>query len=348
MKRLTMILALFTMMIAFEDSFVHAKTKIFPWTRAQTESEGPAQSIGGYAWGCLQGASKLPSQGEGFRSIRRHRHRYFAHPITIKTVIELAKNATQEGLLPIEIGDLSQPRGGRMKYGHRSHQSGLDIDIWFGGDKTYRQEEAKRRLSKLKRKAKKQKWNAKKLKKRVFDVAHPSVMSGWREKLDTKVWSSRHETLLKLASKRAEVARIFVHFRIKEKMCERYKASAEFKKDPEPLWLRKLRPWYGHHQHFHIRLHCPKDSPECDNQGPLPTGLGCDNLEWFSKVAQKKRKKTKQEEDRLEDERLTKLTPQELKRIKRKKSEQKKVSKKSASDRLAKLLSRCSHLAKSR
>ena len=104
-----------------------------PWTRAETVSKGSAQSIGGYAWGCLQGANELPSKGTGFQSIRRHRRRYFAHPVTIKTVIKLGENAQKKGLLPLDIGDLSQPRGGRMKYGHKSHQSGLDIDVWFGG-----------------------------------------------------------------------------------------------------------------------------------------------------------------------------------------------------------------------
>ena len=29
------------------------------------------------------------------------------------------------------VGDMAQPRGGPMSFGHVSHQGGLDVDIWF-------------------------------------------------------------------------------------------------------------------------------------------------------------------------------------------------------------------------
>jgi len=42
-------------------------------------------------------------------------------------------------------------------------------------------------------------------------------------------------------------------------------------------WLAKVRPYYGHNYHFHIRLRCPANSPTCKPQ-PAPTpkdGTGC-------------------------------------------------------------------------
>ena len=123
-----------------------------------------------------------------------------------------------------------------------------------------------------------------------------------------------------------------------------FERAFEFKKNPEPLWLRKLRPWYGHHQHFHIRLHCPEDSPNCDPQGPLPKGLGCDGLEWFSKVQQKQRKKEKKQTEVEEESRRAKLKPLELKRLKQEERKKKRAAKKAKNDRLAKLMARCAHL----
>lgn len=48
-------------------------------------------------------------------------------------------------------------------------------------------------------------------------------------------------------------------------------------------WLRKIRPWYGHDSHFHIRLSCPADAVSCENQAPIPAGDGCgaELYSWF-------------------------------------------------------------------
>jgi len=50
-------------------------------------------------------------------------------------------------------------------------------------------------------------------------------------------------------------------------------------------WMAKVRPWYGHHDHIHVRLKCPADSPNCRPQPPVPGGDGCNDKElayWFS------------------------------------------------------------------
>src|SRR5260370_27770907 len=39
--------------------------------------------------------------------------------------------AQTTGWKGILIGDMAQPRGGPLPFGHKSHQTGLDVDIWF-------------------------------------------------------------------------------------------------------------------------------------------------------------------------------------------------------------------------
>ena len=55
-----------------------------------------------------------------------------------------------------------------------------------------------------------------------------------------------------------EVARIFVHPAIKKALCEGASQDRS--------WLRKIRPWWGHHYHFHVRLKCPSGYAGCKNQ----------------------------------------------------------------------------------
>ena len=232
-----------------------------------------------------------------------------------------------------------------MSYGHASHQSGLDIDVWFGVNERYQKKTQAKLIRKIKTDAKKQKWSKKKLRNSLFEARHPSLIKGRHEELNSEVWSSRHEALLTLAAKRPEVARIFVHFRIKEKMCELYRARPEAKKEPAPLWLRKLRPWYGHHQHFHIRLHCPKGSDQCEAQGPLPKGPGCEGVSWFSRVEKRKRLREKRRAEVAEKKRVAKLSSREKKQHKKEVAGRKRAKaqkKKAKRDQLVKF---CRHLA---
>ena len=86
-------------------------------------------------------------------------------------------------------------------------------------------------------------------------------------------YGERVPALLELAAKDRRVARIFVNAVIKRELCEKVTGDRS--------WLAKLRPWYGHHEHFHVRLACPADSPECQSQAPLASGDGCAELDWW-------------------------------------------------------------------
>jgi penicillin-insensitive murein endopeptidase len=86
-------------------------------------------------------------------------------------------------------------------------------------------------------------------------------------------YGERVPVLLELAAKDARVARIFVNAVIKRQLCEKITGDR--------AWLAKLRPWHGHHEHFHVRLACPKGSPECQAQPPIPAGDGCGEVDWW-------------------------------------------------------------------
>ena len=224
--------------------------------------EGPAplapKAIGGYARGCLAGAVALPVDGPFHQVMRLSRKRNWGHPELIAYLEELAQKAHEvAGWSGLLIGDLAQPRGGPMLTGHASHQIGLDADIWLmpAPPRSYTAEEREK-------------------------ISAASVIGAKQEvpegnwKIDPTLWSGGHAAIVKAAASDARVARIFVHPAIKNALCRT--------DGKDRAWLRKIRPWYGHHYHFHVRLACPPGSEGCTDQAPPPPGDGCGKeLEWW-------------------------------------------------------------------
>jgi penicillin-insensitive murein endopeptidase len=223
-----------------------------PWGAATTPSAGPTRVIGGPASGCLAGAAMLPPDGAGYEAIRLSRHRNYSHPATIDYVASLGRAAQGAGLPIFMVGDLSQPRGGPMAFGHGSHQNGVDVDIWFTFEGARARPVAARE-----------------------EVDLPSMVLADKSGVDTQRFGAAQVTLLRLAAADQRVDRIFVNPVIKQALCEVHGGA-------ERGWLHKIRPWYGHDDHFHIRLACPADSPLCQGQAPVPPGDGCDaSLAWW-------------------------------------------------------------------
>ena len=216
-----------------------------PWGEVRSPSAGAPAVIGGYAAGCVAGAVALPLSGAGYQVMRPSRNRYFGHTALIAFVERLAGRAERQGLGRLLVGDLSQPRGGPAAYGHASHQSGLDVDIWFR-----LQPKDARPLSR----------------EQTEQMPMESVVRAADGVLDKQRWDRRYGDLLRLAASAPEVDRIFVNPVIKQALCRGEQGD----------WLGKLRPWWGHDQHFHVRLVCPADSPGCEAQKPIPPGDGCD------------------------------------------------------------------------
>ncbi|BBI92690.1 murein DD-endopeptidase [Serratia symbiotica] len=88
-------------------------------------------------------------------------------------------------------------------------------------------------------------------------------------------WQPQIGSLIKLAAQDATVTRIFVNPSIKQRLC--LDAGADRN------WLHKVRPWFGHRAHMHVRLRCPANSLECEDQDMPPPGDGCGSelASWF-------------------------------------------------------------------
>jgi penicillin-insensitive murein DD-endopeptidase len=83
-----------------------------------------------------------------------------------------------------------------------------------------------------------------------------------------------HHRLLEAAARDPEVERIFVTGAVKLQMC----ADAPGR---DRAWLAKIRPWWGHDTHFHVRLDCPAGQAGCTAPDPLPAGDGCAEAVWW-------------------------------------------------------------------
>ena len=89
-------------------------------------------AIGYYPRGCLQGGVPLPITGKTWQVMRLSRNRNWGHPELVKFLERFAPLAAKAtGWHGILVGDMAQPRGGPLPFGHLSHQIGLDVDIWF-------------------------------------------------------------------------------------------------------------------------------------------------------------------------------------------------------------------------
>ncbi len=238
-----------------------------PWAQAKTPKKGKPRAIGGYRAGCIQGAAALPKDGKGFQVMRMSRKRYYGHPNLIAFIRKLAAAMHEKELGVLLVGDLSQPRGGPTIGGHASHQSGLDADLWY----TYPEAATRRSLTR---------------KEREDLPAHAIVDLATKSLTDR--YSPRIASMLELAASDRRVERIFVHPTIKRALCQ----STEKRADKDRAWLGKIRPWWGHHDHFHVRLACPESSPDCEPQASVGASHGCDKLDWwFSGQSQTARKK---------------------------------------------------------
>jgi len=225
---------------------------------AKTAAPLAARAIGSYARGCMAGAKPLAIDAPAWQAMRLSRNRNWGHPklITLleRFATEMKEKENWPGLL---IGDLAQPRGGPMLTGHRSHQLGLDADVWF-------------------------KPKPEKVLTRAERETHEPLLLA--EDKGTEViaanWNEGFVRLVKRAASYPEVERIFVHPAIKKEFC---KAAGT-----DRGWLLKVRPMWLHNYHFHIRMGCPAGSPSCEKQKDPPKGddgCGKELNDWLALVS---------------------------------------------------------------
>lgn len=136
---------------------------------------------------------------------------------------------------------------------HSSHQTGLDADIWY---LRHRPWIGKTRVAFRERESR----------------YSPGMVDKRRLKI-TRAFGADQADLLKRFAESAEVDRILVHFAIKKELC---------RTNPKESWIRKIRPWFGHDHHFHVRLKCTPGDRHCKDGSPIPVGNGCDaTLDWW-------------------------------------------------------------------
>jgi penicillin-insensitive murein endopeptidase len=228
------------------------------WNAQRVPAPGPAQAIGGYSGGCLAGAATLPPSGPGYELLHLRRNRRYGHPELIAFVRRLGAAAKAKKMGVLVVGDLSQPRGGPTPNGHRSHQTGLDVDVGYAAPAGLR---------------------AGHLSAADRERFRPPTVIDLRTHTATPAWTPNAITLLATAAADPAVDRIFVNPAIKRMLCQGPSGRAP--------WMSRIRPWWGHHDHFHVRLKCPEGSPACAAQEPPPDdGCGASLDWWFSLDAQ--------------------------------------------------------------
>jgi penicillin-insensitive murein DD-endopeptidase len=216
---------------------------------------GAPKAFGFYSKGCFSGGVAIATDGPTWQVMRLSRNRMWGHPSMIAVIEDLSVRAVAGGWPGLLVGDISQPRGGPMLSGHASHQIGLDADIWLT-------KMPDRRLS---------------AEERENTSAISVLKDGGKSLLvDDNIWTPAHGELLKMAASYPQVERLLVHPGIKKKLCDTMTGDRS--------WLGKVRPYWGHHYHFHIRMACPADSTGCKGQEKAPPGDGCgkDLAWWFT------------------------------------------------------------------
>lgn len=225
--------------------------------KAKVAADLRPRAIGSYAKGCLSGAMHLADTGPNWQAMRLSRNRAWGHPKLVKLLQRFAGEVKQDGWNGLLVGDISQPRGGPMLSGHASHQIGLDADVWLTPM-------PKRVLTRRERE----------------EISATSMLDKTKLAVNPKVFTSAHAAVIKRAASYPAVERIFVHPAIKKSLCESTKDQPN-----RAAWLGKVRPIWGHHYHFHIRIGCPNGG--CTPQVPVKgdDGCGAEVTGWLKRIA---------------------------------------------------------------
>ena len=226
----------------------------FLFAAKKLPSLGKAMAIGYYPRGCLQGGIELPITGANWQVMRVDRNRNWGHPELIHFLKKFAPLAAKEtGWHGVLIGDMAQPRGGPLPFGHMSHQIGLDVDIWFMPMPGHVLTTAERNK-----------------------ISASNLVAADGKHVNEN-FTAADAAFIRTAAEQGEVERVLVNAAIKKKLCE-------MQGDKHPSWMDKVRPWYGHNDHIHVRLKCPADSPNCRHQPAVPDSDGCGKelAFWFS------------------------------------------------------------------
>ncbi len=206
------------------------------------------QAVGFYAEGKLINDYFFPDEAEGVIKVFRGRKRSFMTNYLANVIAFGAATVAKAfpGGERLQVGDTSKKGGGQLSL-HASHQNGLDADI------------------------------------RYYSVNHnelnPDGFGGFTEiyvkngKVTANFDVERNFELMKTFVSSGTVNRIFMDAAIKEKFCKSLDTHHLTALEIESL--RRMRPLTNHQDHMHLRVKCPKTSPDCVTQVEPPSGTGC-------------------------------------------------------------------------
>src|SRR3974390_389837 len=174
-------------------------------------SLGKAMAIGYYPRGCLQGGVELPIDGSTWQGMRLSRNRNWGHPELVNFLERFAPLAPKAtGWKGILVGDMAQPRGGPLPFGHTSHQIGLDVDIWFMPMPDHELSQKERE-----------------------EISASDLVAPDRLHINPKTWTPSDVAFIKTAAEQPEVERVFVNAAIKKELCR-------VENKQKQTWLEKV------------------------------------------------------------------------------------------------------------
>jgi penicillin-insensitive murein endopeptidase len=229
-----------------------------PWLDLQSPgfAVGPTQTIQRQTegdtkapwYGSLSEGKLLPAYGEGFVRVNSSDTSWGTG-----MMISLLENASEyyvKSFTPgpkVHIASIAQEHGG--PYGpHKSHQNGLDADIYFVGQTKYES---------------------------VLDKGG-NITAKFNPQQNWDFWKLLvSQQILSKGKPTSVVYMIFIAPVLKQFLCEWAKAQQILGNPLDAEVMRRLRPTEGHHTHFHLRLKCSPYHTECYQQNEIQSGTGC-------------------------------------------------------------------------
>lgn len=220
------------------------------------------QAIGAHHDGRLAQPAKLPRQGSGFIARPGREEKSYGTNLMIDLLTSVSAQVQQTAPSPSPFlisniskatgGKLCNPRGNGKKSCHKSHQTGLDVDVAFP---------FKSGTPDL---------------KSVCDSSGSKCKKPITENFDAqRFWLFAKQAT---CAEKNPVIIIFVDTAIKKHICGWARQQGEDVDNPNSCAHRTLRAMKyspGHHNHFHMRLKCPGNR-DCRNATvSLARGTGC-------------------------------------------------------------------------
>lgn len=215
---------------------------------AQTrEVRNPDGTIS-YQYGSLKDGILLPAQGPGFVRVNSPDTSWGAG-----MMISLMTNASAFYVkyfspgYKVHIASIAQENGGA--YGpHKSHQNGLDGDVYYMGQTQYGT---------------------------VLDP-NGAVTEKFNPQKNWDFWRILMLQEMEVGGvSRPAVYMIFVHPTIKTFLCGWAKDNNLMANPIDREILKRLWPTAGHDTHFHVRLRCSPYYQDCVQQNEIPDVTGC-------------------------------------------------------------------------